>query len=354
MPPTEAPASTAAFAAALLDWSEAHGRRDLPWQQDPTPYRVWVSEVMLQQTQVTTVASYFPGFMSTFPCVQVLAEAGLDEVLHAWTGLGYYARARNLHRSARIVMERHGGNLPEDFETLRTLPGVGRSTAGAILALSCSRRHAILDGNARRVLARYFGVEGQAGRPETERALWSLAEACTPLDGVARYTQAIMDLGATVCTRSAPACEACPLTHGCLSRATGRQAVLPARRPRRQRPHRRAVALIVVRADGSVLLTRQPAEGLWGGLWTLPMFESEEEATAWFERQVGSGHAPSGALPAYKHSFTHFDLTLHPVVVRAEAGAEAPAEALWYERSRPARIGLSKPAVDLMATLAKV
>jgi A/G-specific adenine glycosylase len=199
----------------------------LPWQKDPTPYRVWVSEVMLQQTQVATVMPYYLRFMSSFPTVEALAAVGLDEVLHLWTGLGYYARARNLHRAAGIVIERHGGCLPDDVETLQSLPGIGRSTAGAILALSHGQRHPILDGNARRVLARYFGVEGHIGLPAVSRRLWSLAEACTPHDAVAAYTQAIMDHGSTVCTRTRPACETCPLRDGCLACEAGRQHQLP-------------------------------------------------------------------------------------------------------------------------------
>ena len=338
-------------APRLLEWFAANGRRNLPWQQDPTPYRVWVSEVMLQQTQVATVTPYFLRFMSSFPTVQGLAAAELDEVLHLWTGLGYYARARNMHRAARMVIECHGGSVPEDIKTLQGLPGIGRSTAGAILALSRGQRHPILDGNARRVIARYFGVEGHVGEPAVLRRLWSLAEACTPYEGVAAYTQAIMDLGSTVCTRTRPACDACPLRQGCVARATGRQAALPSPRPKRVRPHREAVALLLVRSDGAVLLEDRPPEGLWGGLASLPMFESETATLSWCEEHLGSTTS-TVRLPAYEHAFTHFDLTLHPVVLGTEASCDVEGHR-WFHPARPQRIGLSKPAVDLLRAVSQ-
>ena len=348
----EASASAATLAPRLLRWASAHGRHDLPWQQDPTPYRVWVSEVMLQQTQVATVIPYYARFMSSFPTVNALAAAHLNDVLHLWTGLGYYARARNLHRAAQVVVERDGGCLPDDIETLQTLPGIGQSTAGAILALSRSQRHPILDGNVRRVLSRYFGVEGDIGQPETLRRLWALADACTPFESVAAYTQAIMDLGSTVCTRSQPACRACPLTNGCVARQTGRQRMLPSPRPRRARPHRGAVALLAVRPDGAVLLQERPPEGLWGGLASLPMFDSQEEAIAWCESRFRPSGPPE-ALPPYEHAFTHFDLTLRPLVLRLDAPTPAIEGYRWYAPLRPPRIGLSKPAVDLMKEVSK-
>jgi A/G-specific adenine glycosylase len=211
------------FATALLEWFETDGRKDLPWQRDPTPYRVWVSEIMLQQTQVATVVPYFEAFMRRFPDVRSLASAPLDEVLHLWSGLGYYARARNLQRAAQAIVARHGGGFPAAIEQVMDLPGIGRSTAGAILALSRGERHPILDGNVKRVLARCFGVEGYPGAPAVGRKLWALAEACTPDARAAEYTQAIMDLGATVCTRARPACLLCPVSAGCVARAQNTQ-----------------------------------------------------------------------------------------------------------------------------------
>jgi len=343
--------SSPAIATHLLAWFDAHGRHDLPWQREPTPYRVWASEVMLQQTQVATVIPYFERFMARFPDVTSLAAAPVDEVLHLWTGLGYYARARNLHRAARVVVDEHGGAVPHDLETLQALPGIGRSTAGAILALAHGQRHPILDGNARRVIARYFGVEGHAGDTDTLRQLWELADACTPHERVAAYTQAIMDLGATLCTRSQPKCESCPLRGGCVACATGRQSQIPAARPQRIRPRRTAFALIVRRDDGAVLLQQRAGTGLWGGLWTFPQFDSEDEAIDWLR---GSGGEPGSIhrLASYDHAFTHFDLTLQPVVVEADTPMQAPEGHLWYDAGDPPRVGVTKPVTALLAQLA--
>jgi A/G-specific adenine glycosylase len=334
-------------AAPLLAWFDRAGRKHLPWQQDPTPYRVWVSEIMLQQTQVATVIGYYERFMQRFPDVRALAAAPVDEVLHLWTGLGYYARARNLHHAAQVIVAEHSGELPLTIEAVQALPGIGRSTAGAILALSRSQRHPILDGNVKRVLARYFGIEGFPGEREVEKTLWSLADECTPLERVAHYTQAIMDLGATLCVRSRPLCAACPLTEHCVARIEGRQSALPTPRPKKIRPQRSAYVVLLVRDDGAVLLERRPPTGIWGGLWTLPQFDEGAAARAWI---------PAGgvtALPPYFHSFTHFDLTLHPLVARA-APVSAVADSdryCWYEPRQPARIGLAKPAVELIRAL---
>jgi A/G-specific adenine glycosylase len=337
------------FAAALLDWFDSHGRHDLPWQRDPTPYRVWVSEVMLQQTQVATVIPYYGRFMARFPDISALAAASIDEVLHLWTGLGYYARARNLYRAARVVVENHDGCLPEDIAALEALPGIGRSTAGAILALSRGQRHPILDGNARRVLARYFGVEGHIGQPQVLRRLWELAESCTPYERVAAYTQAIMDLGATVCTRSRPGCRDCPLRWGCVAIATGRQSALPAARPARARPRREAFALVVRSPDG-VLLQQQPDHGLWGGLYAFPQFETETEALSW-ARGVNGELPDCRRMAPFAHAFTHFDLTLRPLVVNVMSTSALPEDCLWYDPARPPAVGVTKPVTALLAML---
>src|SRR6267142_5340874 len=266
------------FTAALLRWFEVHGRKNLPWQQNPTPYRVWVSEVMLQQTQVAAVIPYYERFMARFPTVEMLAAADEDEVLHLWTGLGYYARARNLRACAQVLMAQHGGEFPKNIEAVTALPGIGRSTAGAILALSRGERHPILDGNVRRVLARVFGIGGDPSSAAVVAALWLQSDACTPDVGVGAYTQAIMDLGATVCSRSSPACTVCPMNTGCVAALEGRQAELPGRRAKRVRGSREATLLIAeTDSDGSiaVLVERRPMVGLWGGLWSPPQFESE-------------------------------------------------------------------------------
>lgn len=340
------------LAPALLAWWELHGRKDLPWQQDPNPYRVWVSEIMLQQTQVTTVMRYYDLFTDAFPDVRALAAAPIDRVLHLWSGLGYYARARNLHRAAQQVAEQHAGELPEDFDALVALPGIGRSTAGAILALSCNRRLPILDGNAKRVLARYFGVEGWPGRSAVARELWELADVCTPNQQAARYTQAIMDLGATLCGRGRPECERCPLAARCVAQQTGRVGEIPASKPKRERPRRDTVALMVTRTDGAVLLERRPAEGIWGGLWGLPEAGQAAEVEDWCRRRLACVPESIEPRPAVVHAFTHFELGIHPVLVRIADGAVMEGDGwLWYNRRDPAEVGLAAPVAKLLTTI---
>jgi A/G-specific adenine glycosylase len=345
-------------ATPLLAWFDRAGRKHLPWQQDPTAYRVWVSEIMLQQTQVATVIGYYERFMQRFPDVHALAAAPSDEVLHLWTGLGYYARARNLHRAAQLIVAEHGGEFPHSIETVQELPGIGRSTAGAILSLSRSQRHPILDGNVKRVLARYFGIDGFPGEREVEKRLWSRADECTPAERAAHYTQAIMDLGATVCVRSRPLCAACPLTEHCVARSEGRQSTLPTPRPKKLRPHRSAYVVLMVRDDGAVLLEKRPPAGIWGGLWTLPQFDEHDAAQAWIRISAAASRTQGpetvvACLPDYSHSFTHFDLTLHPLRVRGDvaAGVAEGERYCWYEPRQPARIGLAKPAVELIRSL---
>lgn len=352
-----APQADETFAAALLAWFDTSGRKHLPWQQQIAPYRVWVSEIMLQQTQVATVIPYYERFMQRFPDVRALAAAPDDEVLHLWTGLGYYARARNLLRAARLIVAEHQGEFPDTLEAVQALPGIGRSTAGAILAISKSQRHPILDGNVKRVLTRYFGVHGFTGETLVERKLWSLADACTPAQRVADYTQAIMDLGATVCVRSRPLCVVCPMHDGCVARREGTQSLLPTPKPRKARPERAAYAAILMREDGAVLLERRPPVGIWGGLWTFPQFEQRDAAVAWMEQHTGAETVATQALPPYSHSFTHFDLTLQPLLVRNAREIFAVADAqrfCWYDARQPPKIGLAKPAVDLIRGLANL
>jgi A/G-specific adenine glycosylase len=342
------------FADALLHWFDRHGRKHLPWQVNPTPYRVWISEIMLQQTQVTTVVPYFERFTARFANVASLAAASLDEVLHLWTGLGYYARARNLHRAAGILVEQHAGVFPHSIDAIGALPGIGRSTAGAILALALNDRHPILDGNVKRVLARYFGVRGFPGELKITRRLWLLADACTPEQRVAHYTQAIMDLGATVCVRSRPVCAACPQQSRCVAHREGLQAELPTPRPKRTRPARTAYAAIVRNESAAVLLEKRPPTGLWGGLWTFPQFELQGEALAWMSTRFGPPSQSPQLLGAYEHAFTHFDLTLHPLVIDIDAhrfAVEDQDRYVWYDLQNPPRIGLAKPAVDLLRSL---
>jgi A/G-specific adenine glycosylase len=343
------------FAVALLAWFDGFGRKHFPWQQHISPYRVWVSEIMLQQTQVATVIPYYERFMQRFPDVGALASAADDEVLHLWTGLGYYARARNLLRAARLIVAEHGGEFPDTLEAVQALPGIGRSTAGAILAISKSQRHPILDGNVKRVLTRYFGIQGFPGETAVERQLWALADACTPAQRVANYTQAIMDLGATVCVRSRPLCVVCPMHEGCVARREGMQAILPTPKPRKERPSRTAYVAILRREDGAVLLERRPPVGIWGGLWTFPQFDARDEAIVWMEQHSMDASLTTQTLPPYSHSFTHFDLTLQPLLVRNAREILDVADAqqyCWYDVRQPAKIGLAKPAVDLIRGLA--
>ncbi len=341
-------------APALLAWWNDCGRKDLPWQTNPTPYRVWVSEIMLQQTQVATVEQYYGRFLATFPDVIALADAKPDDVLHLWSGLGYYARARNLHRAARMVRDEFGGRIPEEIDELISLPGVGRSTAGAILALARDQRHPILDGNAKRVLARVFGVEGWTGSTANLKRLWGLADRCTPRQRAAHYTQAIMDLGATVCTRARPDCSACPLAAGCRARLEGLTDRIPAPRPKRPRGQRAAVVVMVVRDDGAVLLERRPDTGVWGGLWCLPEADAVDRVADWCRVQTGVAPGSIRARPVVSHSFTHFDLEMTPVEVRV---ADVPARAmdgdrwLWYNPLEPAAVGIAAPVARMLESV---
>jgi A/G-specific adenine glycosylase len=348
-------AATTRFGQRLLEWFAAHGRHTLPWQINPTPYRVWISEVMLQQTQVATVIPYYARFMARFPDIGALASAPLDEVLHLWTGLGYYARARNLQACAKILAAQHGGDFPNQLEAVMAQPGIGRSTAGAILALARGQRHPILDGNAKRVLARAFGIAGEPSSTAVLKALWRQAEVCTPEHDVAAYTQAIMDLGATVCTRARPACTLCPLNAGCVAAFEGRQRELPGRKLQRHRPSREATLLIAqigVNGSTAVLLERRPQSGLWGGLWSPPQFPNESDALAWCAREFGDA-TESHVLSPIDHAFTHFDLRLKPLLVRGrETLAVLDAEdRLWYRLDAPPRVGLPQPIVQLLERL---
>jgi A/G-specific adenine glycosylase len=343
------------FARRLLDWFAREGRHDLPWQHPPSAYRVWVSEVMLQQTQVATVIPYFERFMARFPDVARLAAASLDEVLGLWSGLGYYARARNLHAAAGEIVAHHGGELPRDPQALQALPGIGRSTAAAILALAHDERHAILDGNVKRVLARHAGIEGWSGGSAVARLLWAEAEARTPDRRVAAYTQAIMDLGATLCRRTRPRCALCPVAADCVARVEGRVAELPTPRPRRAQPVRERHWLLARDEDGRVLLQRRPPGGLWGGLWAFPEFESELQMRQWSEGLGLRPRALARVWPVGEHRFTHFTLryTPHEWPVRDAARVIMEgAETLWYNCALSPPGGLAAPVRTLLDALA--
>ena len=341
------------FANALLDWFDRHGRHDLPWQHDPTPYRVWVSEVMLQQTQVKTVIPFYERFMRRFPSVNDLADATLDEVLHHWTGLGYYARGRNLHRAARVIRDDFQGRFPEDFDSLAGLPGVGRSTAGAVLAISFGKCFPILDGNVKRVLARYHAVEGWPGKTSVARALWGHAEAHTPKVRVAAYTQAIMDLGATLCTRTRPACLLCPFESTCAAHKLGRETDFPGRKPKRELPTKEVIFAIAQDREGRVLLEQRPTHGIWGGLWSFPELDTEAELTEWALGLLGRT-VNARALPSMQHGFSHYRLMIHPRVLAVDPLPPEIMESnrwLWYNPADQSTIGLAAPVVTLLNQL---
>jgi A/G-specific adenine glycosylase len=329
------------FARRLLGWHRSHGRRDLPWLGERDPYRVWISEIMLQQTQVATALPYFTRFIERFPDVGSLARAPIADVMAAWAGLGYYARARNLHACARAVLERHGGVFPRDPQALGSLPGVGRSTAGAIAAFCFDERAPVLDGNVKRVLARHWAIEGDPQSARTTRQLWERAQLeLPPARDMARYTQAIMDLGATVCTRAQPACSRCPVGDSCRARQTARTDALPAARPRRERPVRRCYALIAL-AGGSVLLQQRPAKGIWGGLMCLPEFATRS-ALVRRARALAPGSTALVALAPRRHVLTHLTLAIEPYLTVARGAAPAPGgrASRWAALDRIDQAGL--------------
>jgi A/G-specific adenine glycosylase len=342
------------FNGAVLAWYDQHGRKDLPWQQGITPYRVWVSEIMLQQTQVSTVLGYFDRFMEALPSVQALADAAEDEVLHLWTGLGYYTRARNLHKAAKLVVEQHGGEFPRSVEQLAELPGIGRSTAGAIASLSMGLRAPILDGNVKRVLARYQAQQGYPGEPKVAAQLWQLAEQLTPHERVNHYTQAMMDLGATLCTRSKPSCLLCPVREGCRAHLLGRETDFPEPKPRQALPQKRTLMPLLANAEGAILLYRRPSSGLWGGLWSLPELD-DLDALGELARQHALHLDEPRALAGLTHTFSHFQLAIEPWLVRVEqaGGAVAEGDWLWYNLATPPRLGLAAPVKKLLKRAAQ-
>ncbi len=344
--------SPEAFSLAVLQWYDSHGRKDLPWQQGITPYRVWVSEIMLQQTQVATVIPYFERFMQVLPDVFALAAAPADEVLHLWTGLGYYSRARNLHKAAQLVVQQHDGVFPHDLEALTELPGIGRSTAGAIASLSMGLRAPILDGNVKRVLARYHAVEGWPGETRVQAQLWQLAERYTPQQRVNHYTQAMMDLGATLCTRSKPMCLVCPLQAGCQARVLGQPTAYPHSKPRKALPVRQCVMPLLVNSGGDIWLERRPDSGLWGGLWCPPQLDDGAQLADWLQQRGWQAGEPA-VLEPLRHTFSHFHLDIQPLLLQVEPGAGvAEGGQVWYNLRQPSRLGLAAPVKKLLKRVA--
>ncbi len=342
----------------LLGWFDRHGRKDLPWQQTDghgrrDAYRVWLSEVMLQQTQVATVIGYFERFVAALPSLPALAMADEDSVLALWSGLGYYRRARFLHRAAQLCVQQHNGELPRDFAALSALPGIGRSTAGAILAQAYGLRFAILDGNVKRVLTRYHGIHGEPGQSAVEKQLWQYAQEHTPATRIADYTQAIMDLGATVCTRAKPRCPDCPLADKCIARRDGLTQQLPTRKASRQLPTRATVMLLLRDRQGQILLQRRGPQGVWPGLWSLP--EADDVEAAWRLAQQCARIDDAQALAPFTHVFTHYKLQIEPLLfdrVDTIPGVADQPHARWYALGQASALGLPAPVRSLLLQLA--
>lgn len=342
--------AVSSFASRVVRWQQRHGRHDLPWQAGADAYRVWLSEIMLQQTQVATVIPYFARFVARFPDVRSLADASEDAVLALWSGLGYYSRAHNLHAAARTIMTEHGGCFPDTQQGLAALPGIGRSTAAAIAALAFGRRCAILDGNVKRVLARHAGIEGWPGGRTVEVALWQLAETRVPSRDVRTYTQGLMDLGALVCTRRRPACDTCPLAVDCVARRTGRTAELPASRPHRALPER-TVAMLLLRDRGELMLEKRPSRGVWGGLWSLPELDPDADAHAYCHTRYGFEARVLRALPTLSHTFTHFRLSIRPLEIHLTPRGTTPPGQIWLAPKDALDAALPAPVRTLLMRL---
>ncbi len=356
MPRTPAPRrppSSPSFAARVVRWQRAHGRHDLPWQGTRDAYRIWLSEVMLQQTQVATVIPYYARFLALFPTVRALGDAEADAVMAAWSGLGYYARARNLHRAAQAVVREHGGEFPATFDALAALPGVGRSTASAVCALARGERRAILDANVRRVLSRHAGIGGDPAGAATLARLWTEAESRMPRRDMETYTQGLMDLGAGVCIAREPRCLLCPVAADCVALASGRIGELPAPRVRRERPRRR-IAMLVVLSRGEVLLEKRPARGIWGGLWSLPEADAAAAPRRVLERDWGLAARAVAPLAAFEHAFTHFTLEVTPWRIEARGRGRLPAgrAASWLALQDVAGAALPSPVKRLLRSIA--
>ena len=341
------------FHQRIVNWYAEHGRKHLPWQQNKTPYKVWVSEIMLQQTQVATVIPYFEAFMARFPTIAVLADAEQDEVLHHWTGLGYYARARNLHKSAQLIAREYDGQFPVEFDQVLALPGIGRSTAGAVLSLSLGQHHPILDGNVKRVLARHGAIEGWPGKKQVEEQLWQLTESLTPRDNITHYNQAMMDIGSSICTRSKPKCDQCPVAIDCKAQLMGRQTEFPGKKPKKTIPEKQAY-MLVIRDSGSVMMAKRPPAGIWGGLWCFPQFGTMSELNQFIE-QHGMQLDTDEPLASFRHTFSHFHLDITAFTAKinpskAHLIMEDDAS-LWYNIANPPKVGLAAATERILSSL---
>ena len=343
------------FNQRILDWHTLYGRKSLPWQIDKSLYKTWISEIMLQQTQVITVIPYFQKFMRAFPNITYLANAPLDEVLHHWTGLGYYARARNLHKTAIDIRDNYQGAFPTEFNNVIALSGIGRSTAGAILSLTLGQNHAILDGNVKRVLTRHQSIEGWTGEKKVENRLWTLAEKLLPQKKADVFNQAMMDMGAMVCTRSKPKCNECPVAIDCSGLHSGAPTDFPTPKAKKKIPVRQAVMLILCSADAKkTQLIQRPASGIWGGLWCFPEFESIELCLE-FLKKKGIKQFKTDELNMFRHTFSHFHFDITPLLIRVTSSTSLQSmedpDGLWYNLHQSQKIGLASATKKILATV---
>ncbi|GIU09047.1 MULTISPECIES: A/G-specific adenine glycosylase [unclassified Shewanella] len=348
--------TTASFSTRIITWYDNFGRKQLPWQIAKTPYKVWISEIMLQQTQVATVIPYFEKFIARFPDIDTLASAEQDEVLHYWTGLGYYARARNLHKAAQTIKSQYKSEFPTDFDDVLALPGIGRSTAGAVLSLSLGLNFPILDGNVKRVLARHGAIEGWPGKKPVEQQLWLLTEKLTPAKDIQKYNQAMMDIGATVCTRSKPNCAQCPVAIDCKAQLSGRQSEFPGKKPKKTIPEKSAW-LLVIEENHQVHLEKRPPAGIWGGLWCFPQFSQRQELDTYIkDKQLKV--ISERELTGFRHTFSHFHLDVQPVLIRATGHSDnqimEQTSTVWYNLTHPPKVGLASATERILADLGSV
>jgi len=357
------------FSSQVVSWYHHQGRKHLPWQKNKTPYSVWISEIMLQQTQVITVIPYYQRFMASFPTIKDLANADEDNVLHHWTGLGYYARARNLHKAAKLITNKHQGVFPEQIEQVIALPGIGRSTAGAILSLALNQHHPILDGNVKRVLARNYLVDGYNGLAKFEKLLWQLSEALTPASDTGFYTQAMMDLGATVCTRSKPNCEACPIKTSCLAQLGALQADFPQKKPKKKIPEKNTIMVIpriITKTTNKVLMEKRPPAGIWGGLWCFHEVNEQSKIITLLQSlglKPVTTHGSQQALAPFRHTFSHFHLDILPIIIDCKQLEKSqlmqinnqeinePSKQKWYDLQTEVSVGLAASTKKLIGLL---
>lgn len=342
------------FSKNLLNWFQQHGRKNLPWQENKTPYRVWLSEIMLQQTQVNTVIPYYLRFLKDFPDITSLAQAPLDEVLHLWTGLGYYARARNLQKTAQIICNEYAGNFPDSSEALQSLPGIGRSTAGAILSFANGQHHAILDGNVKRILARHYLIAGWTASSKTQKELWTLIEKVTPEKHCDDFNQALMDLGSSLCSRSKPQCQICPLNKTCKAYKKNLTKFYPNPKPKKIKPEKNTYLLMIMPEKDKVLLEQRPTQGIWGGLWSFPQCQTLDDIQLWLDNKQFSVKGNMEFYPEFRHTFTHFHLNITAVKININTAATFAIheglnnDFIWYQPSKALKLGMPTPITKLI------